>query len=128
LSTTEIHDRPYMQSRIREEVARAKRHGRTFGIAVFEVRPSASGVPIRKRMEIGIAIVCQSVRACDTVAKTFDDTIVALLVETDARGMRDAMLRVQSRIAKFGGAWQVTIYHFPEQADAIETLPLLSAA
>ncbi len=128
MPTSEIHDRPYMQSRIREEIARAKRHDRTFGLAVFEVLPSSDGIPIRKKMEIGIAILCQSVRSCDTVGKMFDDTLVALLVETDARGMRDAMLRVRSRIAQYGGAWQVTIYHYPEHAESIETLPLLSAA
>lgn len=128
MPTTEIHDRTYMQSRIREELARAQRHNRTFGLAVFEVVPSSDGMPIRKKMELGIAILCQSVRSCDAVAKMFDDTIVALLVETDLRGMRDAMQRVRSRIATYGGSWQVTIYHFPEHAEAIEGLPLLSAA
>jgi GGDEF domain-containing protein len=123
-----VHDRPYIQSRIREEIARGKRHGHPFALLVFEEVPASDGISTHKKMEYGLEALRRVARIDDVVARAFDDTIVVLLVETDARGAKDALLRMRNRLAQGAGWWQVTTYQYPLHGAAIEALTLLSAA
>jgi hypothetical protein len=117
-----------MQSRLREEIARAKRHGRQFGVVMFEEVPSADGLRLRQKLEYGMKALTATARDYDIVVRAYDDTIAVLLIETDARGMRDALFRLRSCMTRQAGSWKVTAYHYPEDAETIEALPLLSAA
>ncbi len=122
------HDRLYLQSRLREELARAKRFGHEFALLVFEMVPSSDGLLPHKKLDYGLQVLNHCVRACDTAAYVYDDTLAALLVETDAWGAKDALQRVRNLLQRHAGTWQVTVYHFPEHEEAIGALPLLSAA
>ncbi len=122
------HDRPYIQSRIREEIARGKRHGHPFTLLVFEEVPAPDGIAPHKKMEYGLQALRGFARVEDVVARAFEDTIVVLLVETDARGAKDALLRMRNRLARGAGAWQVTMYQYPQHEAVIEALALLTAA
>jgi len=124
----DAHDRVYMQSRLREELARARRYQRQFGLLLFEALPSSDGISIRRKVEYALEAITATVRPSDVVARVFEDTIMVLLVETDARGARDALIRIRSRVARQAGNWQVTTYTFPEHERAIEALPTLAAA
>jgi hypothetical protein len=117
-----------MQSRLREEIARARRYKRQFAILLFEALPSADGIAIRRKVEYALDAIAATIRPSDVVARVFEDSIMVLLVETDARGARDALIRIRSRVARQAGNWQVTTYTYPEHERAIETLPALAAA
>ena len=124
----EIHDRAYMRARVNEELARARRHKRPFAVLVFELLPSSDGLLPHRKMDAGLQILNASVRDEDSVGKAFDDTIVVLLIETDALGTKDTLMRLRNRLTRIAGSWQVTAYTFPTHEQAIEQLPLLTAA
>lgn len=127
--TTEGHDRPYLQSRIREEIDRARRYGHPFSLLILEAHPAADGLPIRKKVDLAIERVCAGLRPSDIVARAFDDTVVILLVETDATGARDALFRLRNRLFNAGKAsWSVASFTFPRDEEAIEALPVFTAA
>jgi len=125
---TETHDRAYIQSRLREEIARARRYDRRFALLLFEAVPSTDGIPIRRKVDYALEAIRATIRPSDVVARVFEDTVLVLLVETDARGARDALMRIRNRVARQAGNWQVTTFLFPEHAENIEGLPALSAA
>jgi hypothetical protein len=121
------HDRMYIESRIREEVARSKRYAHPFSIATFEIVPAADGVPIRQHIDYAVAAIEATVRPSDVVAHAFDDVVVLLLIETDAAGARDCLMRVRNRLINHGH-WNVTLYDYPADADRIEAMTMLSVA
>ena len=121
------HSRSYMQSRLREEIARAKRHNTPFTLVQFEADLS-DGAPMHQKMKYALGVVTASVRTEDVVALAFDDTIVALLVETDLASAKDALQRIRNRVAQQSGTWRLSVYIFPDDADLIESLPVLTAA
>ncbi len=125
---SEKHDRAYFQSRLREEIDRARRHQRQFALLIFEAVPAMDGIPIRKKLEFAFDAVASQVRASDVVARVFDDTVAALLVETDEQGAHDALFRIRNRLTAQAGRWQVTTYCFPRDRADIENSVLLSAA
>jgi hypothetical protein len=126
--SSEKHDRAYFQSRLREELDRARRYDRTFSLLVFEAVPATDGIPIGKKVEFALDAVASQLRASDVVARVFDDTIVALLVETDDTGAHDALFRIRNRLVARAGRWQVTMYFFPRDRAEIENSVLLTAA
>lgn len=124
----DTHDRAYMQTHLREEIARARRYGHQFGLLIFEAIPSSDGIPLHGKIAAGLEALQSAARACDVAARVYDDAIALLLVETDAHGARDALFRMRNMLARTAGAWRVTLYHFPEHSRSIEALPLLTAA
>ncbi len=116
-----------MQSRLQEEIARAKRYNTPFTILQFEaIRPD--GLPMHQKMKYALAVALASVRTSDVVALAFEDTIVALLVQTDIASAKDALHRIRNRFARQGGTWRMSVYVFPDDSDLIEALPVLTAA
>ena len=130
MSASERHDRSYLQSRVREEAARHARHGHPFALLVFEAVVTGDGVPVHRKLDWLEEVLRTHVRPSDVIARAFDDTIVALLVETDAVGARDALFRLRRIIAETGSgaSWRPAIYTFPRDGAAICALPLLTAA
>ena len=127
--TAEGHDRAYLQSRIREEIDRARRYGHPFSLLVLEAHPANDGIPIRRKVDHAIERVCAGLRPSDIVARAFDDTVVILLVETDAAGARDALFRLRNRLFQVGKlSWNISALTFPRDGDAIEVLPAFTAA
>lgn len=123
------HDRRYLQDRVREEIDRSRRHGHPFSLLIFEAQPVSDGIPIRRKMDAAIEILKAQLRPSDIVARAFDDVIAALLVETDAAGMKDALLRLRGRLSPLGGTtWRIDTYTYPDQEQVILDLELLKAA
>src|SRR6185295_5545976 len=108
----------YMQSRLREEIARARRHNTPFTLVQFESIP-ADGLPMHEKMKYALDVVSASVRTSDVVALAFDDTIVALLVQTDILNAKDALQRIRSRVAQHSGMWRLSAYVYPDDVEAI---------
>lgn len=123
----EIHDRAYMRSRVREEMARARRYNRPFAVVTFEAIPVSDGIPIRKKIEYALHIIDEKVRPSDVVARVFDDMVAVLFVETDAHGANDALMRLRNRLLG-SGHWEIIIYLFPNDEASMEAMPLLHAA
>lgn len=123
-----VHDRSYMQSRLYEELARARRYSRPFSLIVLQALPSTDGLPVGQKLMAALDTIADSVRPSDVIARLYDDTILLLLVETDARNARDALQRVGGRVARLAGRWQVRQLSFPEHAQKIEALSLQSGA
>lgn len=128
MTQSESHDRAYLQARLREEIARAVRHGSRFSLVIFEEAPSGDGLHLGQKMEYGLQVLNGSVRDSDVVARVYDDTMAVLLIETTARDVHDALIRMRGRIARYAGTWHIVIYNYPEHAMYIEALPLLTAA
>jgi hypothetical protein len=116
-----------MKSRVREELARARRYGREFALITLEAKPSNDGVPVRKRIEQALEVLEPRLRPSDVVGRAFEDTVVLLLVETGARGAKDALVRIRARLIGMG-AWEVGMLAFPGDEAEIEGLQMLSAA
>ena len=116
-----------MQSRLREEIARAQRHNTPFTLVQFESVPG-DGLPMHQKMKYALEVVTTSVRTSDVVALAFEDTIVALLVQTDSTSAKDALQRIRSRVAQQSGTWRLSSYVYPDDAEAIEALPVLTVA
>jgi GGDEF domain-containing protein len=127
--TTANHDRRYLQDRLREEIDRQARHGHPFALFVFEAQPIADGATVRQRVDAAMEAMRPQLRPSDVMARVFEDAIAVLLVETDAWGAKHAMLRLRGRLATLGSpAWRVEAYAYPKDAQAIESLPLSTAA
>lgn len=124
----DVHDRAYLQARLREELERARRHGSPFALLVFEAVPSNDGIPLGKRVRAALEAVAPQLRGSDVVARVFEDTIAALLVETDERGAADALLRLRSRVMVHAGRWHATLLTYPRQGADIEQSALLNVA
>lgn len=125
---SEKHDRSYFQSRLREELERARRYDRQFSLLIVESVRATDGIPLRKKLEFALDAVASQVRASDVVGRMFEDTIAVLLVETDEHGAHDALFRIRNKLATQAGRWQVTTLCFPRDRADIENSALLSAA
>jgi GGDEF domain-containing protein len=123
------HDRRYLQDRLREEIDRHARYGHPFAVVVLEALPAADGIPVRQRVDAAIEALRSQLRPSDVIARAFEDVIALLLVETDAAGAHDALLRLRGRLARIGpAAWRITSYNYPKDATRIAALPLATAA
>ncbi len=128
MANSETHDRRYLQYRLHEELDRGKRYGREFSLLVFEMVPSSDALPPRRKMRLALQAIAATVRPSDVIAEAYEDTVAVLLVETGARGAKDALMRIRNRIVGSAGTWQVSLYYFPQQGEMIAALPLLTAA
>jgi hypothetical protein len=126
--SSEKHDREYFQSRLREEMYRSRRYDRIFALLLFEAVPATDGLPLRKKADLALDAVASQIRASDVVARVFDDTVVAMLVETDETGAQDALFRIRNRLVRDAGRWRVTLFLFPRDRASIENSALVRAA
>lgn len=122
-----VHNREYMQSRLREEVARTRRHGGAFALLIFEAVP-AEGLSISRRMRAATRGLTGLMRASDVLAQVFDDTLALLLSDTDSHGAHDALARLRALIIQNTGVWNVSQLAYPQDAAVIAALPFLAAA
>jgi len=127
-SMTGVHDRPYLQARVREELERGRRHGNPFALLTFEAAPSNDGLPMGKRVRAALDAIAPQLRGSDVLARVFEDTIAVLLVETDEPGARDALLRLRSRVMLHAGRWHATMLTYPAHTGEIERSTLLNVA
>jgi hypothetical protein len=123
-----LSERPQFQSRLKQEMARSGRSGRPFVVVVLEAQRGADSQPMRQRVAVALEVARACLREYDLAYKVFEDSIAAVLLDTDALGARSALLRLRNRLAVRAGGWRVEVYSFPEQAEEIRQLPALVAA
>ena len=124
----ETYDREQFNRRLREELARSARYGHEFCLAVLEAHGGTNGMSLLEKMRNGEAILTKALRTSDIIGRVFEDTLAAVLVETDHAGATDAMHRIAARLANRTGPWHITLHFFPAGAAEIESQPFLSAA
>lgn len=118
--------RAAFQQRLREEIARSDRYGRHFVLLILEAIPASTGMPLPRKLDCGLTVVRNALRTCDVVAAVYEDTIAALMVETDRAGATAAEIRIRHRLSAECPGWRIASYVHPGQS--IESLPLLAAA
>lgn len=116
-----------LASRLLAEIDRARRHHRTFAVLTFTAVPS-DGLPLSTKLSLAREALTGASRTSDVVAATARGTVIALLIETDEQGARDALFRMRDRIAREAGSWQVSLLLYPEDAEQIAALAHLAAA
>jgi hypothetical protein len=79
-------------------------------------------------VEFALDAIAPHLRTSDVVARVFEDTVAALLVETNEQGAHDALFRIRNRLASSAGRWHVTAYYYPRDRADIENSALLTAA
>ena len=126
-SDPRLLDRPRLQQRITEEVERSRRHRHTFGLLLFEAVSGADGMPLRTKLQAALGAMESVVRTSDVISRPYEDMLAVLLVETDAAGTRDALMRIRRRIADRAGTWRVTVLSYPEHARTIAAMAFLDA-
>jgi hypothetical protein len=122
-----LMDRAYLQQRIHEEVERSLRYKREFSLLFCESSPN-DGVPLRRKIGLGVRAIEHVVRTSDIIALVYEDIIAVLLIETGAAGLGDALFRIRQRLNVDAGAWRFSGYSFPGDEAAIRALPVLNAA
>jgi len=122
-----VHDLCYLQSRVWEEMERCYRYGRHFSLILFRA-DNGPRAQIADCASAALAVMVSRLRSTDIVARVSDDTIAALLVETDPPGAARAVERMREELQTYGGSWVSRSLSFPADSPAIEALPFLEAA
>lgn len=123
----ELVERPIFQARLRQEIARSRRFNRPFVLVLLEAHLGNDSAPRRIRVSRGLEVLRRCLREYDLCHKVFEDTLVAVLLETDQAGAKAAIQRIAQQLAIQSGQWTVTLYAYPEREDAIVELPALTA-
>lgn len=124
----ELGERTYFQARVRQELARSRRFGRPFVILMLEAHRGTDALPMRQRLTLGLEVLRGTLREYDLAYKVFEDTLAAVLLETDLMGARSALQRLNQRLSVKAGRWSIQVYPFPEREAEILSLAALVAA
>jgi hypothetical protein len=123
-----IDGKAYFRRRLREEIARCRRYHDVFSIVTLQATPSPGFAPNRRLTETAARLLERHLRTSDVVDAVDDDTIAVVFTGTGRAGILDAEHRLRGALMRIGGNWSLQEYVFPEQADAIEGMRILSAA
>jgi hypothetical protein len=121
-----LSDLYYFTRRVQEEMARARRSGTRFSIAVFTAQPASDELPEMACVR-GLPAVLTGIRETDTVCRIGLDTIVVLLVDANGDGSRRASLRLLQRLGGDAARWHVRVLEYPEQESILLDLGLSAA-
>lgn len=113
----------YFQERVKQEIARSKRSGVTFVVAVFTIlsdygeHPEVACVRALPRL-------LEQVRATDSVCRISDDSVAVLLVDADAAGSRTAASRLVTALRQHARRWDVRVVERREARELFADLGL----
>lgn len=115
----------YFRARVTQEVARAKRSGGVFALAVFTVVADYGEHPEVACVR-ALPSLLEDVRETDTVCRIGDDSIAILLIEADVPGSRAAASRLVAQLRRHASRWDVRIVEYPGDEDALADLGLVA--
>jgi len=121
-----LSDLGYFTRRVQDEMARAKRSGSSFSIAVFTAQPGHGELPEIACVR-SLPAILTGVRQTDTVARVGLDAIAVLLVDADGEGSRAASLRLLERLGEDAHRWHVRVLEYPDQESLLVDLGLTAA-
>lgn len=118
-------DVAYFSKRVSEEIARARRSGTRFSVAVFVSRPD--GDPPEIACVRSLPTLLSNVRETDTVCRTGRDSIAVLLIDAAGENSQKAAVRLLDRLAGELGHWQVSVLDYPQRQSILDDLGLAVA-
>lgn len=116
----------YFSQRVLDEIARAKRSGTEFSIAVFKSQPAEGELPEVACVR-GLPAILTGVRDTDSVCRIGTDTIAVLLIDAGGEGSRRAAVRLLERMGEDAGRWSVKVLEFPERESVLVDLGIEAA-
>lgn len=118
-------DISYFSRRVAEEVARARRSGTKFSIALFTSQPALEELPEIACVR-GLPAILSGVRDTDTVCRFDNDSIAVLLIDADGEGSRKAALRLLERMGDNVGLWRISVLDYPERESLLVNMGLVA--
>ena len=131
---TGLYNRAYMPQTLAKELARAKRHERSFSILMMDIDHfkrfnDTHGHQAGDDVLLGVAQILKSaVRACDYAARYGGEEFLILLTETDRAGARELAekLRLQvetmSLVARESVTVSIGVASFPDNGENMESI------
>jgi diguanylate cyclase (GGDEF)-like protein len=131
---TGLYNRVYMPQTLAKELARAKRHERSFSILMMDIDyfkrfNDTHGHQAGDDVLLGVAQILKSaVRACDYAARYGGEEFLVLLTETDRAGARELAekLRLQvetmSPVAGESVTVSIGVASFPDNGEDMESI------
>jgi hypothetical protein len=113
----------YFSRRVADEVARSRRSGTRFSIAVFTSQPALGETPEAACIRCLPALL-EIVRETDTVCRISADSIAVLLIDASGEGSRRAALRLLTQLGVNAGQWRVSVFEYPERESVVVDLGL----
>jgi hypothetical protein len=120
-----LSDFGYFSRRVHEEIARARRSGTRFSIAIFTSQPADGELPEFACVQ-GLPAILGGVRETDTVCRIGRDSIGVLLIDADGDGSRKASLRLLERIGGEVSRWSIRVLEYPEQEGVLTDIGLVA--
>ncbi len=121
--TTFLLEPSYFQERVKQEIARSKRSGVTFAVAVFTIVPDYGEHPEVACVR-ALPPLLEQVRETDSVCRISDDSIAVLLVDADASGSRTAASRLVAGLRQHANRWNMRIVEHREAPEIFADLGL----
>ncbi len=98
LKTTDPSPSIDVESRLREEIERARRFGLTIGLLIFNL----SGTPRQPQLQqVGETLLTElrgQLRACDYIGSLDQGDLAVIFAQTDSRGLGAALNRIMQRL------------------------------
>jgi hypothetical protein len=123
-----LNGRAYFQRRLREEMARCARYHDVFCVVTLQATPGPGFQPNHRLTETAARLLERQLRTSDVVDAVDEETIAIVFTGTGKAGLQDAEMRLRAALMRIGGSWRISEYVFPEQAQDIQSLQILSAA
>jgi hypothetical protein len=120
-----LTDVNYFSRRVKEEIARSRRSGTRFSLAVFTSHP-LDGEPPEITCMQGLPAILNGVRETDVVSRISRDTVAVLLIDADGTGARKAAFRLLEHIGDDVGRWQVSLLDYPARESTMRELGLVA--
>jgi hypothetical protein len=108
-----LSDLYYFTRRVQDEIARVRRSGTHFSIAVFTAQPAVGELPEEACVD-GLPAILTGVRETDCVCRVDRETIAVLLIDAAGDGSRRASLRLLQRLGADAARWHVRVLEYPE--------------
>lgn len=108
----------YFSRRVQDEMARARRAGTHFSIAIFTAQPSVGELPEVACVQ-GLPAILTGVRETDSVCRVDRETIAVLLIDASGEGSRVASLRLMQRLGADAARWHVRVLEYPEHESVL---------
>ena len=116
----------HFRAHVAQEIARARRSGGRFSVALFTIVPDYGEHP-ELACVAALPSLLSDVRETDSVCRVADDCIAVLFIDTDGGGSDRAAQRLLAGLRLHAIRWDIEIVEYPQDAPLISELVVLAA-
>jgi hypothetical protein len=98
LKTTDSSPSVDVESRLREEIERARRFGLTIGLLIFNLSGTSRQAQFQQVAETLLTELRGQLRACDYIGALDQGDLAVIFAQTDSRGLGAALNRIMQRL------------------------------